>query len=227
MNLKKTIMRNENIKVAASILSADFSALGREVQKAAKAGADLIHVDVMDGHFVPNITMGPLVVKALKKITNLPLDVHLMIDNPEKYVERFIEAGSDIISFHIETVKNPIKIVEKIKKLKAKPAIAVNPNSKVTKDLDLLKELYMVLFMTVYPGFEGQKFMPEVLPKIKEFNEFRQKNNLKINIEVDGGINGRTAREVIDAGANILVAGSAIFYSKNYKKAIDSIKYAQ
>jgi len=218
---------NKTIKVAASILSADFSALGNEVKKAEKSGADMIHVDVMDGHFVPNITMGPLVIKALKKSTKLPLDVHLMITDPEKYAPRFIEAGSDIISFHIETTKHPAKLIKTIKNLKAKPAIAVNPNSHLKISDNLLKDIKMILFMTVYPGFEGQKFMPEVLPKIKAFREYINKKKMNIDIEVDGGINGSTAKYVIDAGANILVAGSAIFYSKNYKTAIKSIKYAK
>lgn len=215
------------IKVAPSILSADFSRLGEEIKKVESAGADMIHVDVMDGHFVPNITMGPLVVKALKKSTKLPLDVHLMITSPEKYVGQFAEAGSDIISFHTEAVPDPVKMACQIKKLGAMPAIAINPDSDFNAPEEILKDLKMVLFMTVFPGFEGQKFMPEVLPKIRKFKEMSLKKGFDIDIEVDGGINGSTARQAMDAGANILVAGSAVFYSKNYKEAIGSIRNAK
>ena len=215
------------IKIAASILSADFSRLGEEVKKAEEAGADMIHVDVMDGHFVPNITMGPLVVKALKKITKLPLDVHLMIEEPEKYIRQFAEAGSDIISFHTESVSSPEAAVAQIIKYGASPAIAVNPDSEFSAPDAVLKDLKMVLFMTVFPGFEGQKFMPEVLPKIEKFRRMTGNKGLDIDIEVDGGINGSTARRVIDAGANVLVAGSAIFYAENYGTAVESIRNAK
>jgi ribulose-phosphate 3-epimerase len=215
------------IKVAASILSADFSRLGEEIGKVRDAGADMIHVDVMDGHFVPNITMGPLVVKALKKITKLPLDVHLMIEHPEKYIRQFAEAGSDIISFHTESVSSPEKAVEEIKKYGAQPAIAVNPDSEFAAPDNILADIRMVLFMTVFPGFEGQKFMPGVMPKIKKFREMAQNKGLKIDIEVDGGINGSTAKQAVDAGANVLVAGSAIFYADSYKTAIESIRNAK
>ncbi len=215
------------IKIAPSILSADFSRLGEEVKKAEEAGADMIHVDVMDGHFVPNITMGPLVVKAIKRSTRLPLDVHLMITSPEKYIQQFAEAGSDIISFHTEAVTDPAKVVGEIEKFGALPAVAVNPDSDFSAPEEVLKALKMVLFMTVFPGFEGQKFMPGVLPKIRTFKEMAAKKRMNIDIEVDGGINGSTARQVMDAGANVLVAGSAIFYSKNYKAAIESIRNAK
>lgn len=215
------------IKIAASVLSADFSRLGEEVKKAEDAGADLIHVDVMDGHFVPNITMGPLVVKALKKATKLPLDVHLMIESPEKYIRQFAEAGSDIISFHTEAVASVDNAISEIRKYGARPAIAVNPDSDLSIQENLLKDLTMVLFMTVFPGFEGQKFMPEVLPKIRRFRELSVKRGLSIDIEVDGGINAATARQAVDAGANVLVAGSAIFYSKDYKTAVESIRDAK
>jgi ribulose-phosphate 3-epimerase len=215
------------IKIAASILSADFSRLGEEVKKAEEAGADMIHVDVMDGHFVPNITMGPLVVKALKKLTSLPLDVHLMIESPEKYIRQFAEAGSNIISFHAEAVSSPANAIAEIKKYGAMPAIAVNPDSDLSAPESILKDIKMVLFMTVFPGFEGQKFMPEVLPKIRKFKEMTAKKGLGIDIEVDGGINIATARQAMDAGANVLVAGSAIFYAENYKEAIGSIRNAK
>ncbi|MFA5103842.1 MAG: ribulose-phosphate 3-epimerase [Candidatus Margulisiibacteriota bacterium] len=215
------------IKIAASILSADFSRLGEEVKKAEEAGADMIHVDVMDGHFVPNITMGPLVVKAIKKMTRLPLDVHLMIKSPEKYIRQFAEAGSNIISFHTETVSDPVNVIAEIKKYGSMPAIAVNPDSDLSASEEILKDIKMVLFMTVFPGFEGQKFMPEVLPKIRNFKEMTVNKRLNIDIEVDGGINIATARQAMDAGANVLVAGSAIFYAKSYKTAIGSIRNAK
>ena len=205
-------------------MSADFSRLGEEVKKAKDAGADMIHVDVMDGHFVPNITMGPLVVKALKKCTDLPLDVHLMIEHPEKYIKQFAEAGSDIISFHTESVSSPDKAVEEIIRYGAAPAIAVNPDSRFSAPESVIKKIKMVLFMSVFPGFEGQKFMPEVLPKISEFRKMSCDMGLDIDIEVDGGVNASTARQVLDAGANVLVAGSAIFYADDYAKAIGSIR---
>jgi len=215
------------IKIAPSILSADFSRLGEEISKVESCGADMIHVDVMDGHFVPNITMGPLVVKALKKTTKLPIDVHLMITDPEKYIRPFAEAGSDIISFHAEAVKDPMAVIAEIKKYGKVPALAVNPDSDLPGSPELMGSIGMVLFMTVFPGFEGQKFMPEVLPKIKKFKEAIDKKGLKIDIEVDGGINEKTAAEAIEAGANVLVAGSAVFYSKDYKASIGSIRNAK
>ena len=212
------------IKVAPSILSADFAKLGDEIKSAEKAGADLIHVDVMDGHFVPNITIGPLVVKAIKSSTKLPIDVHLMIENPEKYFKAFATAGSDIISFHIETCKDPGDAIEKLLYLKIIPAIAINPDNDISKIVPYLPKLKMVLIMTVFPGFEGQKFIPSTLDKIKDLRTIISKNNLKVDIEVDGGINTETSKKVIEAGANILVAGSAVFYSKDYKTAISSIR---
>ena len=212
------------IKVAPSILSADFGRLGEEIKAVEKAGADLLHIDVMDGHFVNNITIGPLVVKAAKKASSLPLDTHLMIENPERYVEAFAKAGSSIISFHIETTPDPLSLIEKIKSLKVVPAIAINPDtdpSTIEKYLDKVK---MVLIMTVFPGFEGQKFIPETLKSISFIKESCTKKGLAMDIEVDGGINPQTALQAITAGANILVAGSAVFYSKNYASAIDLIR---
>jgi ribulose-phosphate 3-epimerase len=195
-----------SIKVAPSILSADFSRLGEEVTAVERAGADMIHVDVMDGHFVPNITIGPLVVSALSKITRLPLDVHLMIENPEKYIEPFAKAGADIISIQAEASKNLEKDLALIRQHGAKPAVVINPRTGIKTIEGVLDKVVMVLLMTVNPGFEGQKFMPEV------------------DIEVDGGINLDTAPEVIKAGANVLVAGSAIYWSKDYKSVIDGLK---
>jgi ribulose-phosphate 3-epimerase len=214
------------ILVAPSILSADFSRLGEEVAAAEAAGADMIHVDVMDGHFVPNITIGPLVVKALSKVTKLPLDVHLMIENPEKYIEPFAKAGANIISIHAEAAKQLEADLDLIKSCGVKPAVALNPRTPVNKIEKVLHSVSMVLFMTVNPGFEGQKFMPEVLPKIKELRKMIDARKLAVDIEVDGGINQETAADAVKAGANVLVAGSAIYYSKDYRSVIESLRKA-
>ncbi len=213
-----------SIKVAPSILSADFSRLGEEVTAVERAGADMIHVDVMDGHFVPNITIGPLVVSALSKITKLPLDVHLMIENPEKYIEPFAKAGADIISIQAEASKNLEKDLALIRQHGAKPAVVINPRTGIKTIEKVLDKVVMVLLMTVNPGFEGQKFMPEVVSKIRELKSILDKRGLAVDIEVDGGINLDTAPEVVKAGANVLVAGSAIYWSKDYKSVIDGLK---
>jgi ribulose-phosphate 3-epimerase len=212
------------IKVAPSILSADFGRLGEEVKAVESAGADLIHVDVMDGHFVPNITIGPLVVSALSKITKLPLDVHLMIENPDKYIQPFAKAGAGIISIHAEASKDLENDIEKIKQLGVKPAVVLNPKSGIKMIEKVLDKVAMVLLMTVNPGFEGQKFMPEVVAKIKELRSIIEKRKLNVDIEVDGGVNLQTAQEAVRAGANVLVAGSAIYWSKDYKSVIDGLK---
>jgi len=216
-----------NIKIAPSILSADFSRLGEEIKTVESAGADLIHMDVMDGHFVPNITIGPLVVKALTTVTELPLDVHLMIENPDKYIEAFAKAGANIISIHAEASKNLIHDLKMIDELGVVPAVAINPATGLETIEKVLDKVSMVLIMSVNPGFEGQKFMPEVLPKIAQLRKIIDSKKLSVDIEVDGGINDITARDVVKAGANILVAGSAIFYSKNYKASIESLKKAR
>jgi ribulose-phosphate 3-epimerase len=213
-----------SIKVAPSILSADFSKLGEEVRAVERSGADMIHVDVMDGHFVPNITIGSLAVSALSKITKLPLDVHLMIENPDKYIESFAKAGSSIISIHAEASRNLEKDLELIKRCGAKPAVVLNPKTGIRSIEKVLDKVSMILLMTVNPGFEGQKFMPEVVTKIKELKSVLNKRGLAVDIEVDGGINLDTAPEVIKAGANVLVAGSAIYWSKDYKSVIDGLK---
>jgi ribulose-phosphate 3-epimerase len=213
-----------SIKVAPSILSADFSRLGEEITSVERAGADMIHVDVMDGHFVPNITIGPLIVSALSKITKLPLDVHLMIENPDKYIEPFAKAGADIISIHAEASKNLEKDLALISRHGAKPAVAINPKTGIKTIEKVLDKIVMVLLMTVNPGFEGQKFMPEVVSKIQELKSILDRQGLNIDIEVDGGINLDTAPEVVKAGANVLVAGSAIYWSKDYKSVIDGLK---
>jgi ribulose-phosphate 3-epimerase len=212
------------IKIAPSILSADFSALEADIKKVEAAGADLIHIDVMDGHFVPNITIGPLIVKAVRKITKLPLDVHLMIENPDRYIPDFAKAGADIITIHVEASKNLIEDIELIKRNNVQPGVVVNPATPVESVYSVLDKVVMVLLMSVNPGFEGQKFMPEVLPKIKKLRSEIIGRKLSVDIEVDGGINVETAKEVIKAGANVLVAGSAIFYSKDYKKVICGLK---
>ncbi|HTY13955.1 MAG TPA: ribulose-phosphate 3-epimerase [Candidatus Omnitrophota bacterium] len=212
------------IKIAPSILSADFTRLGEEIKKVEQAGADLIHADVMDGHFVPNITIGGLVVKAAKRATALPLDVHLMIENPDRYIPDFAKAGADILSIHVEASRNLSEDLELIRRAGCRPAIAVNPATPIEPYLPVLTRVEMVLLMTVNPGFEKQAFMPEVLPKIKLLRKKIEEAGLKIDIEVDGGINPQTAKEVIKAGANVLVAGSAVFYSKDYKDTICLLK---
>ena len=212
------------IKIAPSILSADFSRLGEELKKVEAAGADLIHIDVMDGHFVPNLTIGGLVVKAVKKATRLPLDVHLMIENPDRYIPDFARAGADIISIHVEASKNLSEDLELIRRSGCRPAIAVNPATPIEPFLPILPRVEMVLLMTVNPGFEKQSFMPEVLPKIKLLRQKIREAGLNVEIEVDGGINPQTAKDAIKAGANVLVAGSAIFYAQDSRKIILQLK---
>ncbi|MFH1387536.1 MAG: ribulose-phosphate 3-epimerase [bacterium] len=212
------------IKIAPSILSADFGRLAEEIKKVEAAGADLIHIDVMDGHFVPNITIGPLVVKACRKATKLPLDVHLMIENPDKYIPDFAKAGADIITIHAETSKSLDEDLELIRQNNVKPGVVVNPATPIESIFHVLDKIAMVLIMSVNPGFEGQKFMPEVLVKIKRLSGELRVRRKNVDIEVDGGINIETAKEAVKAGANVLVAGSAIFYSPDYKQAICGLK---
>jgi len=214
------------IKIAPSILSADFRVLGEEISKVEAAGADLIHIDVMDGHFVPNITIGSLVVKACKKATKLPLDIHLMIENPDRYIPDFAKAGADIITIHTEASKNMMEDIELIRQNNVLPGIVVNPKTTIETIFPILDKVSMVLIMSVNPGFEGQKFMPEVLHKISILSKEIKARGLNCDIEIDGGINEVTAKDAIQAGANILVAGSAIFYSKDYKATIKSLKSA-
>jgi ribulose-phosphate 3-epimerase len=212
------------VKIAPSILSADFRNLEAEIKRVEAAGADLIHIDVMDGHFVPNITIGPLIVKACRKITKLPLDVHLMIENPDRYIPDFARAGADIITIHVEASKSLDEDIELIRQNDAKPGVVVNPATAVEAVFHVLNKVAMVLLMSVNPGFEGQKFMPEVLEKIRKLSIERRKLNVGFDIEVDGGINLETAPQVVKAGANVLVAGSAVFYAKDYKAVIKKMK---
>lgn len=214
------------IIVAPSILSADFANLERDIKKVEEAGADWIHVDVMDGSFVPNITIGIPVVKSVRKITNLPLDVHLMIDNPEKYVKDFIDAGSDIVTVHLEACgNNAEKIVEQIRIFGAKAGISIKPSTSVCLLEKIITSLDLILIMTVEPGFGGQKFISECAKKIQETKNLLKKYELSDTyIEVDGGIDSQTAKIAINAGANALVAGSYIYSSSDIKAAIDKLK---
>jgi len=217
---------SSTIKISPSILSADFGKLGVEISELEKAGADLIHVDVMDGHFVPNITIGPKVIKDLKKYTSLPFDVHLMISPVHKYIKNFAEAGADIITIHPESTDNLIETINEIKKFGKKAGVSLNPKTTIEKVLPVLSLIDLVLIMSVNPGFGGQKFMPEVLVKIKEIKKIKDQQNLNFDIEVDGGINFDNNKLVIEAGANILVSGTTIFKNNNgnIKKNIDTLK---
>ncbi len=202
-------------KVAPSILSADFSRLGEQIKMVEAAGAAYVHVDVMDGHFVPNITLGPLIVKACKKITSLPLDVHLMIENPDRYIDAFVQAGADILSIQVEASHNLAADLGAIKKAGAKPAVVINPATPVSAITSILDKVALVLVMSVNPGFEKQAFMPEVLDKVTELAKLRNSRGLDFEIEIDGGINSETAPQAIQAGVDVLVAGSAVFYAKD------------
>ena len=212
------------VLVAPSILSADFSKLEEEIKAVEMAGADWIHIDVMDGHFVPNLTIGPVVVKSIRKTTDLPFDVHLMISNPEKYIERFVDAGADILTVHIETVKDPLEITKKIRDLGCKAGLTLNPDTPFKKISEFVPEVDLVLIMTVYPGFSGQKFKEEVIPKISEARKKIDSIGKDIYLEVDGGINDKTSILAKKAGADVLVAGNHVFKSKNYEKAISLLK---
>ena len=216
----------KNIQISPSILSADFSQLGMEIKRLEDGGADLIHVDVMDGHFVPNITIGPPVIKTLRNYTKLPFDVHLMISPVHKYIKNFAEAGSDIITIHPEATDNLIESIQLIKQLKKKVGISLNPNTEINIIEEHLKEIDLVLIMSVYPGFGGQKFIPEVVQKIKKLHQIKKDKNLRFDIEVDGGINFSNFKSVIDAGANVLVSGTTIFKENDgdIKKNIDFLK---
>ena len=216
----------KKIQISPSILSADFSQLGNEIKRLEKGGADMIHVDVMDGHFVPNLTIGPPVIKNLRKFTKLPFDVHLMISPVHKYIKDYAEAGADIITIHPEATENLKDSIDHIKRLNKKVGISLNPETKINIVSDYLKEIDLILIMSVHPGFGGQKFMPEVLNKIKELSKIKEEEKLNFNIEIDGGINFDNYKLAIQAGADILVSGTTIFKNNdgNIKKNIALLK---
>ena len=213
-----------NIKIAPSILSADFSCLEREIKKVELAGADMLHIDVMDGHFVPNITIGPGVVKYIRRVTKLPLDVHLMIENPQNFINDFVKAGSDMITMHIETInaKRYPLYAKRLKSKGIKAGISLNPATPLAKIINVLNLVDLVLVMSVNPGFSGQAFIPTVLPKIKQLRSI-----FNGDISVDGGVNDKWAGSIVRAGANILAVGSYIFGAKNTKLAIERIRNAK
>ena len=216
----------KNIQISPSILSADFSQLGTEIKRLEEGGADMIHVDVMDGHFVPNLTIGPPVIKALRKHSSLKFDVHLMISPVHKYIDAYADAGADIITIHPEATENLENSIKKIKEKNKKVGVSLNPESKIDLILDLLDQIDLVLIMSVNPGFGGQKFMPEVLDKIKELKKIKEQKKMAFDIEIDGGINFDNCKSAIDAGANILVSGTTVFKSNDgdIKKNINLLK---
>ena len=216
----------KKIQISPSILSADFSKLGSEIKKLEESGADMIHVDVMDGHFVPNLTIGPPVIKSLKKHSSLIFDVHLMISPVHNYIEAYAEAGADIITIHPEATDDLKKSISKIKQLNKKVGVSLNPETKVDIITEYLDIIDLVLVMSVNPGFGGQKFMPEVLTKIKELKKIQKNRKLNFDIEIDGGINFENSKAAIEAGANILVSGTTIFKNNNgdIKKNIELLK---
>ena len=216
----------KKIQISPSILAADFSQLDKEIKKLEEGGADMIHIDVMDGHFVPNLTIGPPVIKALRSCTKIPFDVHLMISPVHKYIKNFSEAGSDIITIHPEATENLLESIKLIKKLNKKVGVSLNPDTKIDVIDECLINIDLILIMSVFPGFGGQKFIPDVLEKIKKLNEIRKIKKLNFEIEVDGGINFSNSKLIIEAGADILVSGTTVFKENNgnVKKNIESLR---
>jgi ribulose-phosphate 3-epimerase len=212
------------MKVAPSILSADFGNLAEDVKKVSEAGADLIHVDVMDGHFVPNMTMGPMIVEAVKKATDVPLDIHFMVENIPFFIDMYKHLKPEFISFHIEEEKHINRVIQKIRNEEIRPAVVLNPATPVCLLEYIVADVDMVLLMSVNPGFGGQKFIPSVIDKVKELRELAEKKNPSLLIEIDGGVNDKNAPLLRKAGADILVAGSFVFKSDDYKKAIESLR---
>ncbi|MCP5467647.1 MAG: ribulose-phosphate 3-epimerase [Deltaproteobacteria bacterium] len=210
--------------IAASILSADFTRLGEEIKNVEDAGADIIHFDVMDGHFVPNLTVGPMVLRAVRNITQLPIDAHLMVANPDHVLEDYISAGANYLSVHVEVCHHLHRTLQKIKQLGAKAGVALNPHTPVSALAYILEEVDFVLVMTVNPGFGGQSFIPAAFKKVSELKEIRQKHQMKFLIEVDGGIKVDNIAQISQAGVNIFVAGSAIFNSQDYFQTIQDMK---
>ncbi len=212
------------VKIAPSILSADFARLGDEVRAVEAAGADYLHLDVMDGRFVPNITIGPVVVEAVRKSTHLPLDVHLMIVEPEKYLQDFAKAGAHFLTVHVEVAPHLHRVLQQIRDLGARPSVVLNPSTPLSSIEDVLADVEMILLMSVNPGFGGQSFIPHTVDKVRRLRRMLESNGLSTDIEVDGGINPQTARQVVEAGANVLVAGTAVFGSKDYRSAIAALR---
>ena len=211
------------IQIAPSILAANFAKLGEEVKEVEKAGAQLIHIDVMDGHFVPNISFGSIVLDAIRPLTNLPLDVHLMIENPDQYIEQFAKAGADYITVHVEACRHLHRTIQLIRSLGVKPGVVLNPHTPIESIQHILEDIDMVLFMTVNPGFGGQKFIHSVVPKIEALAAIIKERNLNIAIEIDGGINAETIVPCAKAGATIFVAGSAIYSKEDRTAALQEI----
>lgn len=213
-----------NILIAPSVLACDFSKAGSEVERVTESGADLIHLDIMDGHFVPNISFGPDIVRSLKKYSNLPFDVHLMIENPKDYIDEFIESGADIITFHVEAKSNIDETINKIRNKQVKAGLVVKPNTKIEEVFPYLDRVYMILIMTVEPGFGGQSFMENMMEKVIKLKKEIKNRQLNVLIEVDGGINLDTINHAIKAGSDICVVGTGVFKEKDAKVAISKLK---